>query len=392
MKYLVIGDSNSMHIYNFVKTVLLPRKYEVHLLTLSTRPIREEYLKFYHEHEVVVHSIAEKGYKDLEKSDYFHRILHFFRKLRLMKDVPMVDICHVQSVYKTSLVMVLRNRRKYKKLILSYWGGDIEERSESVVKLRAKCFEFADIITVTVKQTYNEFQELYGTRYNSKLRICRFATDGLNCIHELSKNVSRRDCQKSYDIPENKICITCGYSAYAAQHQDLCLETIQGLDVEIKKRLFVIVPMQYGRFDEAYIRRVKDIAARSDFACTVLEEYVPFEMSAKLAIATDIYLHLRDTDAFSNALKEHVFAGSYVIKGDWLCYPELEEMGAKMRSIASFEELGDILNGVLKELTISPCVTLFEPIYQLYSTEAIKKQWFGVIDSVLASSNDFNFD
>lgn len=41
MKYLVIGDSNSVHIYNFVKTVLLPNEYEVYLITLSVKPIRE---------------------------------------------------------------------------------------------------------------------------------------------------------------------------------------------------------------------------------------------------------------------------------------------------------------------------------------------------------------
>ncbi len=65
MKYLVIGDANSMHIYNFVNTVLLPRGYEIHLLTLSSRPLRESYQQFYDEKGVKVHSIANKGYKGL---------------------------------------------------------------------------------------------------------------------------------------------------------------------------------------------------------------------------------------------------------------------------------------------------------------------------------------
>ena len=40
-RYLVIGDANSMHIYNYVKNVLLPYNYEIHLLTLSVLPIRK---------------------------------------------------------------------------------------------------------------------------------------------------------------------------------------------------------------------------------------------------------------------------------------------------------------------------------------------------------------
>lgn len=384
MKYLVIGDSNSMHIYNFVNTVLLPQNYEIHLLTLSARPIRDEYLEFYHRNGVVVHSVAVKGYKGLEKKDRFHRLLNLIRKLKLMKEVPQVDICHVQSVYKTALMMVRFNRKKYKKLILSYWGGDIEDKSSSVVNLRKKCFPFADAITVTVKETFNEFQRLYGHDYDEKLSICRFATDGLNCIHDLSKIMSKNECREVYGVETGKICITCGYSAYAVQHQDGCLEAMQRLPEGCRRKIAVYVPMQYGRFDEPYIQRVKTIAKQCDFPVTVLEEYVPFEKSVQLAMATDIYLHLRDTDAFSNALKEHVYSGSLVIKGDWLKYPELDEMNADILSIPSMDVLTDELTLILSNFKRNNELELFAPIFQLYSTVAIKEQWLEVIEKVTA--------
>lgn len=382
MRYLVIGDAGSMHIFNFVKTVLLPKGYEVHLLTLSSDPVRENFREFYRENGVVVHSIAEKNYRNLDKKDKFHRTLNIFRKLNLMNDVPKVDICHIHSVYKTACLMVLLNKKNYKKLILSYWGGDIEDKTPSVIKMRAKCFDRANAITVTVKETYNEFRRIYGDKYDKKLSICRFATDGLGCIKKLSQEMSRSDCRKNYNIPDGKICITCGYSAYAEQHQDKCLEIISSLPEHIRKKIFVIVPMQYGRFDGEYIKKVKEIGENMDVECRILEEFVPFEISAQLAIATDIYLHLRDTDAFSNALKEHVFAGSYVIKGDWLKYPELDNMKASVESIPSFDELGNRLKEITEKIEISDKITLFEPIYELYSTESIIKQWNDVIESV----------
>lgn len=383
MKYLVIGDSNSMHIYNFVKTVLLPMDFEVHLLTLSILPLREEYRSFYIENNVTIHSVFEKNYKGLNKTDRLHRILNLLRKIWLMHDVPKVDICHVQSVYITSLMMVLLNKRKFKKLILSYWGGDIEDRSEFLVKTRAKCFEFCDAITVTVQQTLNEFKELYGSRYDEKLHVCRFATNGLNCINELSKKVTRKECRDSYNIPSDKIAITCGYSAYAEQHQEQCLEEIQKLPEDLRKKIFAIVPMQYGRFDQAYIEKVEAIKEKCDFDCVILDEYVPFEMSARLAIATDIYLHLRDTDAFSNALKEHIYAGSKVITGEWLKYIELEQMKAPFESIPSIDMLTSVLENKLKGFNIDNEINLFEPIYELYSTENIISQWKTIINFVL---------
>lgn len=382
MRYLVIGDAGSMHIFNFVKTVLLPKGYEVHLLTLSSEPVRENFREFYRENGVNVHAVAEKNYRNLDKKDKFHRTLNIFRKLNLMNDVPKVDICHVHSVYKTACLMVLLHKKKYKKLILSYWGGDIEDKTSSVVKMRAKCFDRANAITVTVKETYNEFRRIYGDKYDKKLSICRFATDGLGCIKKISQEMSRSDCRKNYNIPDGKICITCGYSAYAEQHQDKCLEIISSLPEHIRKKIFVIVPMQYGRFDEAYIKRVHEAAEKMRAEYKILEKFVPFEISAQLAIATDIYLHLRDTDAFSNALKEHVFAGSYVIKGDWLKYPELDDMKASVESIPSFDELGNRLKEITEKIEISDKITLFEPIYELYSTESIIKQWNDVIESV----------
>ena len=386
MKYLVIGDASSMHIFNYVKTVLLPCGYEVHLLTLSVEPIRTKFREFYKENGVIVHSIAEKGYRGLDKKDKFHRFLNLVRKFRLMRDVPKVDICHVHSVYKTACVMVLRNKTKFKKLILSYWGGDIEDKSPTVVKLRKKCFEYADAITVTVTETHNEFHRIYGDTFNEKLRICRFATEGLECIKKISVEKSREDCRKTYGIKAGLVCVTVGYSAYAAQHQDKCLEIIGSLPASIREKMYVIVPMQYGRYDRRYIERVQKAAEMSKTDCCILDEFVPFDISAQLAIATDIYLHLRDTDAFSNALKEHVFASSYVIKGDWLKYPELDEMKACIESIPSFDSLGECLERAVEETKIQDKIILFDPIYELYSTQSVKKQWSNLIEFVIKKS------
>lgn len=380
MKFLVIGDSSSMHIYNYVKTVLLPGGHQVNLLTLSTQPVRKSYMQFYRENGVSVYSLAERGYKGLNKTSLPYRILNLWRKTRLMKSVPQVDVCHIHSVYKTSLMLVLKNRSKFKNLILSYWGSDICDTSEAVLDLREKCFQFADAITVTVEQTLNDFRQIHGNKYDDKLSICRFATDGLNCIKSIADNSSRDDCREAYNVPKGKIVVTCGYSATPEQHQDKILEELVKLPKELREKIFAVVPMQYGRNNQQYINRVEELCAGADFDCLILRDFVPFEMSAKLAVITDIYLHMRDTDAFSNALKEHVFAGSEIIMGEWLRYIELEKMGADFVSVASFEEMRESLKAKLVSYELKSEINTFMPIYDLYSTENIVKQWNKIID------------
>ena len=387
MKYLVIGDSNSMHIFNFVKNFLLPKGYEVHLLSLSTQSIKESFRNFYRENGVVVHSVAERGYRGLNKTSLPYRLLNLWRKLRLMKELKNVDVCHVQSVYKTALLMVLQNKKKIQHLILSYWGGDVEDINPHVLSLREKCFNFADVITVTVKQTLLDFQRIHGHAYDEKLMISRFATEGLDCIKQLSETSTREACRNEYNVASNKILITCGYSAYPEQHQDTCLEVIKALPNDLRNRIHVIIPMQYGRFDLSYINKVSFLAASCDFPCDILHEYVPFEKSAMLAVATDIYLHVRDTDAFSNALKEHVFAGSNIIKGDWLSYIELTEMNALVKSIATLDDLSTALENALNDYIPCEKITLFAPIYEMYSTESINAQWQAVLEKAIPTGN-----
>ncbi|MBE6529484.1 MAG: glycosyltransferase [Ruminococcaceae bacterium] len=377
LNYLIIGDANSMHIFNYVQNVLGFEKYHVALLTLSTKRVREEYRNFYQQHNVKLYSIAEQYGSDVPNGTKKQRIVNFLRKFKLAKSLPKFDVCHIHSVYKTSLVFYLLNKRKFKTLIASYWGGDIEDRSKFLVKLRAKCFRKANVITVTAQQTLQDFHGIYGTKFDEKLKICRFATAGIECVKKVFTEHSVPECKEILGFPKDKFCITCGYSAYAEQHQDTMVKQISTLPQEIKDRIFISVPMQYGVFEESYMKSVYSALENSGCQYTVLREYFPFEKKAAEAIATDLYLHMRDTDAFSNSLKEQVYAGTSVVIGTWLKYPELEQMKADVIWADSFDELPEIVLNCMKQPKEK---RLFDTIYDLYSFEAVKKQWNEVID------------
>ena len=162
LKYLIIGDANSMHIYNFVKNVLIGGKFEVSVMTLSSQRVREEYRKFYKENNVTLYSVAEKygNGENLPNRTLIQRLKNFIRKYKLAKSLPKFDICNIQSVYKTSLLFYLKNKRKFKHLIASYWGGDIVDTSPLVLKLRKKSFFRADAITLTTQNMLEKFKTI----------------------------------------------------------------------------------------------------------------------------------------------------------------------------------------------------------------------------------------
>ncbi len=385
LKYLIIGDANSMHIYNFVKNVLNDGKYEVSVMTLSTKRVRGEYRTFYKENNVSLYSIAEKYGKgnDLANRTIVQRLKNFIRKYRLAKSLPKFDICNIQSVYKTSLLFYLRNKRKFKHLIASYWGGDIEDTSSIVLKLRKKSFDRADVITVTTKSMLEKFNEIYKENYMNKVRICRFATAGIECVKDAFENQGVKKCKEIMNFPLDKLCITIGYSAYEDQRQDKIIDKIATLPQEVKDKLFISVPMQYGACSQGFRQLVKDKLKNCGCEHVILEEYATFENKAAEAIATDLYFNMRDTDAFSNSLKEQVCAGSSVVIGSWLKYYELEQMNADFVYVDSFDKIPEI---ILNNLENKKDKQLFKPIYDMYSFESVKQQWESVFDIVLGET------
>ena len=381
-RFLIIGDANSMHIYNFVKNILNDEKFEISVMTLSSQRVREEYRNFYKKNKVTLYSIAEKygKGKNLRNKTILDRLKNFIRKYKLAKSLPEFDICNIQSVYKTSLLFYLQNKRKFKHLIASYWGGDIEDTSSLVLKLRKKCFAHADVVTVTTQDVLEKFKVIYKNCYDNKVRICRFATAGIECIKDTFEKLGVEECKKQMHCPLDKLCVTVGYSAYEDQHQDLIIEKISTLDQEIKDKLFISVPMQYGSCPKQYIDLVKEKAKNSGCEYVVLQEYATFEKKALEAIATDLYIHMRDTDAFSNSLKEQVCSGSSIVVGSWLKYYELEQMNADFTYLDSFDKIPDVVLDVLKKKKEKQ---FFQPIYDMYSFESVKKQWQEVFDVVL---------
>ncbi len=375
MKYLIISDAGSMHVYNFIKEMLSGRGYDIYILTHSVGEIPQEYLNYYKENNVTVYSLRYEGHKNLYSRNKLNVAIKFLKKYFFMRKLGKIDVCHIHYVHNASLLLTKLFKKRINKLIFSYWGDDVLIPKPKEIEMQKKMLPFSNAITVTVKNSYNVFRERFGNIYDDRLQVLHFATDGVRKIKEVAEKYSKVECRKQFNVPDGKLLLVCGYNADPAQRQDEIAEQIAKLDIEIKEKLHIIVPLQYGRKSEEYIERVKMAFKNCGCSHNFFEEYVPFERNAIMSLATDIYLNLRASDAFSNAMKEHICAGSYMITGSWLKYIELDEMQAPVTKIDSFDELPQVITDLVNNHNFSMENNVFELMYNMFAREQIRKEW-----------------
>ncbi len=378
MKYLIISDAASMHIYNFIKNSLLGRGYDIYVLRHSVMNIPEQYQKFYNENNITIFSPGKAG----DKRSAIFTSIRFLKKCIFLIKLGKVDICHIHYAHRSSCTLYKLFRFNFKKMILSFWGTDILNPPEAEAQQQKSVLKYANAVTCTVEHTKAIFQQRFGHQYDDKLYFGRFAGGALEYIKDYSAKIPRSKCRGSFNIPEGKICIVCGYNANPAQHQDLILKQVSMLTQDMRDKLHLIIPMQYGIVDKYYMDRVAEQAAIAGCSYEILRDYVPFEQNAQLSLATDIYLNLRETDAFSNVMKEQIYAGSLMIQGTWLVYEELDQINANVIKIESIDQLHNLLPKILSNYTIPENHHLFEPLYNLFSIEAARRSWDAVLANV----------
>lgn len=388
MKYVIISDAGSPHVFNFINTSIIDRGYDIYIVTHSVGAVPEKYRQFYKANNIKVYSLKELGYDNLTDQNIFNRLRKLYIKFSFLRKIGKIDICHIKYVHRTSVLMYLTSRRNIKNLIVSFWGTDILCSTEKSRKWQKKLFKYADLITLTSKKTYNFFVNNYGKEWQDKAKIVRYSAGAVDQIKEFSKTVTKEECREEFNVPNGKYMVVVGYNADPSQHQDIIFNKLSVIPQEYKDKIHMIIPLQYARISDKYINEVKLAAQNSGISFEALEEFVPFEKNAKMSLATDIYIHMRDSDAFSMAMKEIMYAGAVMIQGSWLSYPEFDEDGAPIVKVDSFDELPDAFTKLMDNFVYKDKFKLYDFVYEISSKEFSKKGWATQLDLIEKNVNN----
>ena len=157
------------------------------------------------------------------------------------------------------------------------------------------------------------------------------------------------------------------------------LNELKKLPKAVQEKIFLIFQCSYG-FDEIYKKELSAVLAESHLAGVIITDFMQGEILAKFRNSIDIFLNLQPTDVLSATMIEELESRAIVVKGDWLCYPDLEERNIYMRSISDMKKLSsemeDIVANYSEELKK---VEANKGIWEILSWEKQYDKWEKII-------------
>lgn len=284
------------------------------------------------------------------------------------------DFMHIHYLDPIYGLLAKQISNKCNKLIITIWGSDFYRTSEYEKKLQEPIVKIADTITFDNEIVMKEFKT-YFNYYNPKIKSCRFGLTGLEYIS--SMNLNKNDLKINLNVPENSLVITCGYNANPCHNHKKIIDSLNKLNDEIKKRLFLIFPMTYGREDLNYINNIKNDLSRIGIKFIVLEKFLSYAEISKLVNITDIFIQVQTTDTLSATMQEHLFNGNIIITGSWLPYDILKENKVFFFEVEEINEISILLAQLIENIDEIKfkCKHNKRIIWELSSWENTRKIW-----------------
>jgi glycosyltransferase involved in cell wall biosynthesis len=247
------------------------------------------------------------------------------------------DVVNVLSAGWQYLLLLRYIKKASSRFVITFYGSDFYRTSNNIKKMQMPLYRAVDALTFTNPTTKESFLNHYGY-FNEKSFVCRFGLKTLDFI-DSNRNKECTVMKSHLGYDPDKIIITCGYNATAAQQHEAIIENIQALEEELLKKVQFVFLLTYG--DREYGSRIKQLLKKSAFDYIVLEDFLYDDDNAYTKLASDIMINILETDSFSGSMQEFLYAGNIVITGEWLPYGLFDENGIQYEKIAKPEELCD---------------------------------------------------
>lgn len=270
------------------------------------------------------------------------------------------DVVVIHFVYFFLAPHIFKIKNKTKKIVAVIWGSDFYRVTSKVkIFLQDIIYKNVDNIVFTNPKTKELFSE--KKKYiKTKLNVARFGLPVLDEIDNLRRDDYGHFCN-SFGLPIDKIKIMVGYNANLAHQQLLVLNQIILFNESILEKIHLIFPMGYGN-NESRVLIEEILKKNKNIQYSILEKFYNFNEAAKLRLVTDILINIQPTDQFSGSMQETLYAGGWVLTGNWLPYDALLQFEPKMILINEKEEVGKALAHLIE----SNCKSSLE------NTESIK--------------------
>lgn len=377
-KILLIADSDALWTKRAVEYLLLPAGYEIVIFPIWGH--KGQFDDYYREHGVTVYRDPHR----LPVIRHIPRVRMWARIALNARDLAKYgpfDVVHNHYLSQRDLSLGWRvSRRFHARWVCTFWGSDLLRASDRALRQMLPYLRRCDRLTACNERMRDKLRQSCGEELYQKTRMTIWGQDGFAAIDRVLSTETREDCRAHYGIRPGNYVVSIGYSADNAQHQLEVVEALSALPKETLSHMTLVLQQTYVKRDPAYMERVRQAAEALPCQVVVLRDFLDLTETARLRLCADLFILAISTDAFAASMQEYLYAGAVFLMGDWLGYPQLDELGIPINRFHEYKELPALvqqaMNGKLQRSTDEQRALL--PAH--YSWDAVHKDWLGLYE------------
>lgn len=277
------------------------------------------------------------------------KIVRFFQKQKQLKLLfqnysinKQEDIVQIHFVTPIYLICYPYLKKKFKKIILWFWGSDLYRQKKFFIKIMYPLFCSADKICFATDTMADSFFQIFPKLKYKDYRL-RLGLQILDIIDEITEK-DLDSFRYRLNIPKEKKIVVVGYNAKPEQQH---IKVIDSLTNSVSSDVFFIFPWGYGitsiEYEESLLKSIN--LKKLDYI--FIKDFLNIKDIACLRCITDVFIHVQTTDALSGSMQESLYAGCNVITGSWLPYKIFDDLNIKMIKVDSPGEVGNVIEYVL---------------------------------------------
>ena len=365
---LIMGYFESVFIIQFVKN-LKKNNPNAKIYYWGRKPNKEvvdkDYINCYEDY--CFYDISHKiKVPVLNKIDAVLQYRKCFKSFILNRHFDYINIHFVRPEY---FLLMDYMKKCSSKIVLTPWGSDVYRVKKTVKFLVNRIYKKADIVTGRNNRFTRDVIRIFEVP-DVKMHYCELGVESFDYIVENKKHIDTDIAKKKLGLG-GKYVITCGYNAIRAQQHLSIIDSIYKIKNELPSNLMLLFPFTYPQ-DNEYKAQVKERIKERGLDAVYFEEFLDVPNLYLVRMATDMFIHVQTTDAFSASFMEYLLCEKKIVNGKWLKYPELEKNGVvPYFEVDSMDHLDECILHAYLSAPISIANETFEEIE--------KKQWKGVI-------------
>ncbi|WP_290772816.1 glycosyltransferase [Anaerofustis sp.] len=374
MKILLIGNADSFWIKEYIEYILLKESNDIFVVSKSVT--NKDFKKFYDENNINILN-TDKGTFLFDFIPRLRTLINMKKKVKKEYKKGKFDVVHIHSVPSNFMITFLNNHIvKYaEKVICTYWGSDLLSKDKGQLRNAIPCLNKAKYISYSSDGMDKYFHDVFGDTYNNKIVRAKFGISIYDVINQVKKDKSKEECKEFFGINKNKTSVAIGYNGNIRQHHLDVLKEIGKLEDSVLSKINIVIQLSYGLTSNEYKSEILDSLSKMNVEYTIIEDFLNKEHAAMLRLATDVFIHAQDSDAFSASIQECVYSGSILLNPSWIIYKEFDDLGIDYIIYNSFSEINRYLRKVINKEVLFDNTKKSNLLYNKYSWHAVKNDW-----------------